>query len=60
MLTAVTSCIFTGYSLVIRKKFSASNFAREIFLDQCTIFLYIGELVRYVLQANVDVELSTK
>jgi len=60
MLTGVASCIFTGSSLVIRKKFSASNFAREIFLNQCTIFLYIGELARYVLHANVNVELSTK
>jgi fatty-acyl-CoA synthase len=40
-----------GGSVVIREKFSASQFWRDVIRWDCTMFQYIGELCRYLLQA---------
>ncbi len=44
--------LVSGGSLVIREKFSASNFWNDIVLWDCTIFQYIGELCRYLLNTS--------
>ena len=40
-----------GASVVIREKFSASQFWSDILRWDCTLFQYIGELCRYLLHA---------
>eukprot|EP01120_Amphizonella_sp_Union-15-10_P015548 TRINITY_DN8029_c0_g1_i1.p1 TRINITY_DN8029_c0_g1~~TRINITY_DN8029_c0_g1_i1.p1 ORF type:complete len:629 (+),score=104.24 TRINITY_DN8029_c0_g1_i1:60-1946(+) len=55
-----TSAFALGFSptvlntatFVLRKKFSASKFWTDITTHECTIFLYIGELCRYLLLAH--------
>lgn len=41
-----------GGSVVIREKFSASQFWRDVTSWDCTMFQYIGEFCRYLLHAN--------
>lgn len=41
-----------GASVVLREKFSASQFWNDITRWDCTIFQYIGELCRYLLHAK--------
>jgi fatty-acyl-CoA synthase len=41
-----------GGSLVLREKFSASQFWSDIIRWECTAFQYIGELCRYLLQGS--------
>lgn len=43
-----------GGSVVLRRKFSASEFWRDIAKWECTLFQYIGELCRYLLHAAFD------
>jgi fatty-acyl-CoA synthase len=42
----------TGGTLVLRRKFSASQFWDDIVDRQCTVFAYIGELFRYLVAAD--------
>ena len=44
----VNSAIFSGSSMVLRRKFSASAFWPEVQKYGCTIFFYVGELCRYL------------
>jgi fatty-acyl-CoA synthase len=48
-LCAVGAALLTGGSIVLRKKFSASQFWDDIHNEQCTMFVYIGELCRYLI-----------
>jgi fatty-acyl-CoA synthase len=41
----------TGGSCYIREKFSVSGFWRDIVDHKCTLFVYIGELCRYLVNA---------
>jgi fatty-acyl-CoA synthase len=43
----------TGAALVIRRKFSATQFWDDIVDNDCTVFAYIGELFRYLVSAPV-------
>ena len=43
--------LVAGGALVIREKFSASNFWSDVIHWDCTMFQYIGELCRYLLHA---------
>ncbi|MFW9895741.1 MAG: AMP-binding protein, partial [Candidatus Thorarchaeota archaeon] len=43
------SCLQTGCTFAFRKKFSASNFWKDIKKFEATCFLYIGEIPRYLL-----------
>jgi fatty-acyl-CoA synthase len=43
--------LLAGGTLVIREKFSASQFWNDIVHLDCTLFQYIGELCRYLLHA---------
>jgi citronellyl-CoA synthetase len=43
------SCLHTGCTFAFRKKFSASNFWKDIKKYNATVFFYIGEIPRYLL-----------
>ncbi|MCY1648322.1 long-chain-acyl-CoA synthetase [Caulobacter sp. SL161] len=47
-LCALGAALLNGGSVVLRKKFSATHFWPEIVAEQCTMFVYIGELCRYL------------
>ena len=50
-LAAIGALLVQGGSVVIRDKFSASGFWDDIARHDCTIFQYVGELCRYLLNA---------
>lgn len=52
-ICGVGICLNTGAALVIRTKFSATQFWDDIVDNQCTVFAYIGELFRYLISAPV-------
>jgi fatty-acyl-CoA synthase len=47
-VVAVGALLVAGGSVVIRKRFSASDFWRDVRDERCTLFQYIGELCRYL------------
>lgn len=47
-LCGVGAALLSGATLVLRRKFSASHFWDDIADYDCTIFVYIGELCRYL------------
>jgi fatty-acyl-CoA synthase len=47
-LCALGAALLNGGSVVLRKKFSATHFWPEIVAQNCTMFVYIGELCRYL------------
>lgn len=48
---AVGLAFFSGGALILKRKFSVQEFWRDIHRYQATIFEYIGELCRYLLNA---------
>jgi fatty-acyl-CoA synthase len=50
-VVAIGAMLVSGASVVIRPRFSASRFWNDIIENECTIFQYIGELCRYLLQS---------
>jgi len=53
-LCAVGAALLNGGSIVLRRRFSASHFWREIAQEGCTMFVYIGELCRYLVNHDHD------
>ena len=51
-VVATGAVLIGGGSVVIRSKFSASQFWSDIIGWDCTLFQYIGELCRYLLNAE--------
>jgi len=51
-IVAVGSLLVRGGSVVIREKFSAREFWKDIVRWDCTLFQYIGELCRYLVRAE--------
>jgi fatty-acyl-CoA synthase len=47
-ICAIGSLLVTGGSVVIREKFSAHEFWRDVARHECTLIQYIGELCRYL------------
>ncbi len=47
-LCAVGAGLLNGGAIVLKKKFSATHFWDDIVSNQCTMFVYIGELCRYL------------
>jgi fatty-acyl-CoA synthase len=47
-LCGAGAALLNGGSVVIRKHFSASHFWDDIVTESCTMFVYIGELCRYL------------
>jgi acyl-CoA synthetase (AMP-forming)/AMP-acid ligase II len=55
------SALTTGMDLVIREKFSASNYFKDCAKYNCTVGVYIGECCRYILQTPaVDTDSNHK
>jgi fatty-acyl-CoA synthase len=50
-VVAIGALLVSGGSVVIRPKFSASEFWRDVRDERCTLFQYIGELCRYLVNA---------
>lgn len=50
-VVAVFAVLLAGGSVVIRERFSASGFWDDIAASGCTLFQYIGELCRYLVNA---------
>lgn len=50
-LTGVGFALESGGTLLLRSKFSASHFWEEVCAERATVFFYIGELCRYLLNA---------
>ncbi|XP_060108620.1 long-chain fatty acid transport protein 1 [Heteronotia binoei] len=58
-IMGVGQCIIHGLTVVIRKKFSASNFWDDCVKYKCTIIQYIGEICRYLLNQPIrEVEMQ--
>jgi fatty-acyl-CoA synthase len=50
-VVAAFATLVNGGSVVIRTKFSASDFWRDVRDEGCTLFQYIGELCRYLVNS---------
>ncbi len=60
-LCALGAAFLNGGSVVLRRKFSASHFWGDVTDEACTMFVYIGELCRYLVnQPPVDDETRHK
>ncbi|HWA63195.1 MAG TPA: long-chain-acyl-CoA synthetase [Caulobacteraceae bacterium] len=56
-LCAMGAALLNGGSVALKQRFSATHFWQEIADDDCTQFVYIGELCRYLAnQPRQDVE----
>jgi fatty-acyl-CoA synthase len=51
-VVATGATLVGGGSVVLREKFSARHFWHDVQQSECTLFQYIGELCRYLLQAE--------
>ena len=51
---ATGAVLVSGGSVVVRESFSASRFWDDVVRWDCTLFQYIGELCRYLLDAPLD------
>ena len=47
-LCAMGAALLNGGSVVLKRKFSATAFWNDVVAEQCTMFVYIGELGRYL------------
>ncbi|MDR3507000.1 MAG: long-chain-acyl-CoA synthetase [Caulobacteraceae bacterium] len=47
-LCGMGAVLMNGGSVALRSKFSASQFWTEVAAERCTLFVYIGELCRYL------------
>ncbi len=50
-LTGIGFALESGATIILRRKFSASHFWQEAHDEGATVFFYIGELCRYLLNA---------
>jgi fatty-acyl-CoA synthase len=50
-VVAIWSVLLAGGGVVLRARFSASSFWDDVSASRCTMFQYIGELCRYLLNA---------
>jgi fatty-acyl-CoA synthase len=50
-VVAVFATLVSGGAVVLRPRFSASDFWRDVRDEKCTLFQYIGELCRYLVNA---------
>lgn len=53
-LCGMGAALLTGGSIVLRKKFSTTHFWKDVHDEGCTMFVYIGELCRYLVNAPAD------
>jgi fatty-acyl-CoA synthase len=50
-LVGVGPALLNGGRLILRRKFSASSFWRDVHATEATLFVYIGELCRYLVNS---------
>jgi fatty-acyl-CoA synthase len=50
-VVATGATLVAGGTVVLRERFSASEFWQDVVKERCTLFQYIGELCRYLLSA---------
>jgi fatty-acyl-CoA synthase len=55
-VVATGATLVGGGTVVVRERFSASRFWQDIRAQRCTIFQYIGELCRYLVNSSGDTE----
>ena len=48
-VVATGATLVGGGAVVLRERFSASGFWKDVVAERCTLFQYIGELCRYLL-----------
>jgi fatty-acyl-CoA synthase len=53
-LCALGAALLNGGSVVLKRKFSASHFWGDVVAENCTMFVYIGELCRYLVNHEAD------
>jgi fatty-acyl-CoA synthase len=53
-VVATCALLVAGGSVVVRERFSARDFWRDVIEQRCTLFQYIGELCRYLLAQAPD------
>jgi len=51
-VVATGATLVGGGTVVLRERFSASEFWKDVIEERCTLFQYIGELCRYLLAAE--------
>ena len=51
-LCGVGSALLNGGTIVLRRRFSASHFWADVIDNNCTMFVYIGELCRYLVNQD--------
>jgi fatty-acyl-CoA synthase len=60
-LCALGAALLNGGSVVLKQRFSASHFWDDVVQEGCTMFVYIGELCRYLVnQPPTDAETRHK
>ncbi|HYM43804.1 MAG TPA: long-chain-acyl-CoA synthetase [Steroidobacteraceae bacterium] len=53
-VVATGAALVAGGAVVLRERFSVSSFWKDVSAERCTLFQYIGELCRYLLNAPRD------
>ena len=48
-MIGIEAALISGATVVLRKKFSATNFFKDAIQYKCTAFSYVGEVCRYLL-----------
>jgi fatty-acyl-CoA synthase len=57
-VVATGATLVGGGTVVLRERFSASGFWKDVVAERCTLFQYIGELCRYLLASPPQAEES--
>ncbi len=55
-VVATGAALVGGGTVVVRERFSASRFWEDVRAERCTIFQYIGELCRYLVNGGGDAD----
>jgi fatty-acyl-CoA synthase len=50
-VVGIGAILVNGGTIILRRRFSARQFWPDIVAERCTLFLYIGELCRYLINA---------
>jgi fatty-acyl-CoA synthase len=58
-LCALGAALLTGGAVILKRKFSASQFWQDVVASKATMFVYIGELCRYLVNQPEQVEERT-
>ena len=51
-LCATGAALFNGGAVILRRRFSLTQFWAEVNAERCTMFVYIGELCRYLVNQD--------